>query len=149
MWYIEISYSYYILNYTINFRIAFKLVWGSYPASLRNVGGSTQAPVRAWNNARKGTWGLPQPVKLESRHMTYTVSMWRKTQWNKQTSIHYNYSCFSSSIKYHIQFKLSLYHWIVLKCHRITERCYFNIFIVTYQYASWVYSYFIINYDAF
>jgi hypothetical protein len=55
-------------------------MWGSYPASLRNVGGSTQVPVRAWNNARRGTWGLPPPVKLERRDMTYTVSMWRKTQ---------------------------------------------------------------------
>jgi hypothetical protein len=35
----------------------------SYPASLQNVGGSTQVPVRTWNNARKGTWGLPPPVK--------------------------------------------------------------------------------------
>jgi hypothetical protein len=50
------------------------------PASLRNVGGSTQVPVRAWNNARKGTWGLPPPVKLDRRDMTYNVSMWRKTQ---------------------------------------------------------------------
>jgi hypothetical protein len=60
-------------------------MWGSFPASLRNVGGSTQVPVRAWNNARKGTWGLPPIVKLERRNMTYTVSMWRKTQ-NKQTN---------------------------------------------------------------
>jgi hypothetical protein len=60
-------------------------MWGSYPASLRNVGGSTQVPVRAWNNARKGTWGPPPPVKLERRDMTCTVSMWRKTQ-NKQTN---------------------------------------------------------------
>jgi hypothetical protein len=37
-------------------------------------------PNRAWNNARKGTWGLPPAVKLERRDMTYTVSMWRKTQ---------------------------------------------------------------------
>jgi hypothetical protein len=59
-------------------------MWGSYPASLQNVGGSTQVPVRAWNNARKATWGLPPPVKLERRDMTNTVSMWRKTQ-NKQT----------------------------------------------------------------
>jgi hypothetical protein len=44
------------------------------------VGGSTWVPVRAWNNARKGTWGLPPPVKLERRDMTYTVSMWRKTK---------------------------------------------------------------------
>jgi hypothetical protein len=44
-------------------------------------------PVRAWNNARKGTWGLPPPVKLERRDMTYTVSMWRKIQ-NKQKKYH-------------------------------------------------------------
>jgi hypothetical protein len=37
---------------------------GNYPASLLNVGGSTQIPVRAWNNSRKGTWGLSLPVKL-------------------------------------------------------------------------------------
>jgi hypothetical protein len=53
-------------------------MWGLYPASLRNVGGSTQVAVRAWNNARKGTWGLPPPVKLERRQMTYTVPVWRK-----------------------------------------------------------------------
>jgi hypothetical protein len=41
-------------------------MWGSYPASLRNVGGSTQVPVHAWNNARKGTWGL-SPSKLKRR----------------------------------------------------------------------------------
>jgi hypothetical protein len=58
-------------------------MWGSYLASLRNVGCSTQVPVCALNNARKGTWGLPPLVKLERRDMTYTVSMWRKTQ-NKQ-----------------------------------------------------------------
>jgi hypothetical protein len=51
-----------------------------YPASLRNVGCSTQVHVRSWNNAWKGTWGLPPRVKLERRDMTYTVSMWRKTQ---------------------------------------------------------------------
>jgi hypothetical protein len=49
-------------------------------SSLRNVGGSTQVPARAWNNARIGTRGLPQPVKLERRRMTYTVSVWRQTQ---------------------------------------------------------------------
>ena len=26
------------------------LIWGSYPASLRNIDGSTQMPTRAWNN---------------------------------------------------------------------------------------------------
>jgi hypothetical protein len=62
-------------------------MWGSYPASLRNVGGSTQVPVCAWNNPRKDTWDIPPPVKLERRDMTYTVSMWRKTQ-NKQTNKH-------------------------------------------------------------
>jgi hypothetical protein len=58
---------------------------GSYPASLRNVAGSTRVPVRVWNNVRKGTWGLPPPVKLERLDMTYIVWMWCKTQ-NKQTT---------------------------------------------------------------
>jgi hypothetical protein len=46
-----------------------------YPASLGNVGGSTQVPVRAWNNAQRGTLGLPPPVKLESRNILYCVGM--------------------------------------------------------------------------
>jgi hypothetical protein len=62
-------------------------MWGSYPTNLRNVGGSTQVPVHAWNNARKGTWGLPPPVKLERRQMNYTVSVWRKTQNNQSVEI--------------------------------------------------------------
>jgi hypothetical protein len=57
-------------------------MWESYPSSLRNVGGSTQVPVRALKDAQKGTWGLPPPLKLERRHMTYNVSVWRKTQLN-------------------------------------------------------------------
>jgi hypothetical protein len=57
---------------------------------VRNVDGSTQVPVRAWNNARKGTWGLPPPVKLERRDMTYTVSMWRKTQLNLSICVLFN-----------------------------------------------------------
>jgi hypothetical protein len=44
---------------------------------LRDVGDSTQVPVRAWNNA-------PQ-VKLERRHMTYTVSMQRYTQSHRNS----------------------------------------------------------------
>jgi hypothetical protein len=54
---------------------------------LRNVGGSTQVPVRAWKNARKGTWGLHPPVKLERRQMTYTVSVWRKTKIKQKKKI--------------------------------------------------------------
>ena len=41
------------------------------PFSLRNVGGSTHVSVCAWNNAWRVTWGLPPPVKLESRHITF------------------------------------------------------------------------------
>jgi hypothetical protein len=44
-------------------------IWGSYPDTLWNVGGSTQVPVCAWNIARKDTGGLPPTVKLESRLM--------------------------------------------------------------------------------
>jgi hypothetical protein len=32
---------------------------------LRKVGGSTQMTARALNNTRRGTWGLPPPIKLE------------------------------------------------------------------------------------
>jgi hypothetical protein len=56
---------------------------------LMECEGSTQVSVRAWNNAQKGTWGLPPPVKLERRDMTYTVSMWHKPKTNKQTKPHY------------------------------------------------------------
>jgi hypothetical protein len=56
-------------------------IWGSCPASLRNVDCSTQVLVPARNNARKGTWCFPPTIKLERRHMT----VWRKTQSNKHT----------------------------------------------------------------
>jgi hypothetical protein len=79
-------------------------MWGSYPASLRNVNGSTQVPVRAWNNARKGTWGLPPPVKLERRNITYTVLMWCKTQ-NKQTNKTYRIIHFYIHYVYHVKQK--------------------------------------------
>jgi hypothetical protein len=46
--------------------------------------GTLVVPVRAWNNVRKGTWGLPPTVKRERRHMTYNVSVWRKTQLIKK-----------------------------------------------------------------
>ena len=46
-------------------------MWGSYPASLRNVGGSILLPARAWYNALLGTWGLPPPC----HHMAYTKSV--------------------------------------------------------------------------
>jgi hypothetical protein len=62
-------------------------MWGSCPASLQNVSGSTQVPVCAWNNAWKNIWGLPPPVKLERRHATYSESVWHYTQSNKQTNI--------------------------------------------------------------
>ena len=52
-------------------------MWGNYPATLQNVGGSTQVLARAWNNARRGTWGLPPRWKLESRHITFTVLVQR------------------------------------------------------------------------
>jgi hypothetical protein len=62
-------------------------MWGSYPAILQNENGSTQVPVRAWNNAQKSIWGLPPPVKLECRHMTYTVLVCCKTLLNSNWKI--------------------------------------------------------------
>ena len=41
---------------------------------------STQVSARAWNNARRGTRGLPTPVKLASCHITFTVLLRRITQ---------------------------------------------------------------------
>ena len=48
-------------------------IWGSYLASLGNVGGSIWVPTCAWINAQRITWGLPPTVKLECRHITWTV----------------------------------------------------------------------------
>jgi hypothetical protein len=53
--------------------------------SIRNVGGSTQ--VLFVPEIMHGRGHLrSSPVKLERRDMTYTVSMWRKTQ-KKQTNL--------------------------------------------------------------
>ena len=52
-------------------------MWRSYQASLWNIGGSTQVLACAWTNSR---WVLPPPVKLECRHITFTVLGWHKTQ---------------------------------------------------------------------
>ena len=41
-------------------------MWGSYPASLQNFGGSSQLPACACINTRRDTWGLPPSVKWES-----------------------------------------------------------------------------------
>ena len=62
-------------------------MWGSYPASLWNVDGSTQVPACAWNDAPRGNWGLPSPVKLESRYITFTVLVQPKTQPKKSIKI--------------------------------------------------------------
>jgi hypothetical protein len=41
--------------------------------------------VFAWNNARRDTWGLRPPVRLKSRHMTFTVLTQGKTQTQKNS----------------------------------------------------------------
>jgi hypothetical protein len=88
-------------------------MWGSYPASLRNVGCSTQVPVRVWNNARNGTWGLPPPVKLERRHMTYTVTVWRKPQLNKQTNKLKSWKDYWFSVNTLISYIISFNEWLI------------------------------------
>jgi hypothetical protein len=56
-------------------------MFGSYAASLRNVGGSTQVPFCARNNASRDTLGHPSPLQLESRHMNFfSVLVRRETQ---------------------------------------------------------------------
>ena len=47
---------------------------------IMNVGVSTQVPARAWIDAWRNTWGLPLPVKLEIRQITFTMLMQRNTQ---------------------------------------------------------------------
>ena len=56
------------------------IMWGSYPASSWNVGGSTLVPARVWYNSRRDTWGLPPPVKLKCLHKTFTLLERRKTE---------------------------------------------------------------------
>jgi hypothetical protein len=58
------------------------------------VGCSTRLSVCAWNNARKGTICLPSSVKLENRHMTYTLLVRCKDQPNNVLSYHSFYSTF-------------------------------------------------------
>jgi hypothetical protein len=55
--------------------------------SLWNLVGSTQVPVCVRINAQRGTWDLPTPVKLERRHMTFTVLVWCRPQSNRQRPI--------------------------------------------------------------
>ena len=51
-------------------------MWGSYPASLGDVGGSTRVPAGAWNDSRTVTWGLRPPVKtLGNRHINVMYSI--------------------------------------------------------------------------
>ena len=54
----------------------FFFMWGSYPASLRNVGGSTQLPDHAWYNVQRGTLCLPPTVKL-ARWSSASAFDWR------------------------------------------------------------------------
>jgi hypothetical protein len=58
------------------------LMLGSFPASLRNVNGSTRV-ICAWNNAWRGTWGLSPPVKFEIHLMAYIVIVGCKAQPRK------------------------------------------------------------------
>ena len=51
-------------------------------SSLQNFGGSTQVPTFAWNNAQRGIWGLPIPVK---DYDIYSVGLTKKTIKNKET----------------------------------------------------------------
>ena len=53
-------------------RLLDSFMWGSYPASLRNVGVSTQVLVRAWNNSLRGTWGLP-PLASKPGKLPYNL----------------------------------------------------------------------------
>jgi hypothetical protein len=47
--------------------------------AIQQAYGTSGARSCLKKNAWKGTWGLPPPVKLERRDITYTVSMWPET----------------------------------------------------------------------
>jgi hypothetical protein len=69
------------------------LMLESYSASLRNVGSSTQVPVRVRNNARKCTWSLSLTLKLERPHITNTASVWRKPNHACITQMTFSSTC--------------------------------------------------------
>ena len=55
-------------------------IWACYPASLRNVRGSTLVPARNWNNTQMGIWGLPPPINTgKLRYERYCVGMFYET----------------------------------------------------------------------
>ena len=63
-------------------------------------------PTCARNNARRGTWDLPPPVKLDSGHITFTVLVWCKTQpWEinfiqkKKDNLVFSYAFFIFKLK--------------------------------------------------
>jgi hypothetical protein len=61
-------------------------MWGNYRASLLNVFGSIQAPAHSWNNARRGTWGLPVslvPMWLLLYRCNVKPNQWLKNTWPK------------------------------------------------------------------
>jgi hypothetical protein len=59
---------------------------------LWNLDGFTQVPICAWNNAWKGAWGFPPPVKPEHRHVTYTVCLCDINPIEHQNTAVYNSS---------------------------------------------------------
>jgi hypothetical protein len=99
------------LNTPRNLIIQSKL--GSFPASSRNVVCSTQVSAYVWNIALKGTWSLPPPVKLESRHKTMAVAMLLKINNNNKncwTLYHLNiYVLKSILFKYNCSFSISIW----------------------------------------
>jgi hypothetical protein len=52
-------------------------LWECYPASTRNIGGSTWVATCAIKNVQRGIECLPSLVKLESRHMTSNMVLRR------------------------------------------------------------------------
>jgi hypothetical protein len=56
----------------------------SYPASLRDVGGSTWVPLNAWNNVQRGIGGLPPLGKLK-------VTIWPILLLNPYNILFVNY----------------------------------------------------------
>jgi hypothetical protein len=60
------------------------ITWGSYPADLWNVGGSTQIPACAWNNSQRATYSSTS----KAQEYGLWLSCWCYVNPNKTTDVY-------------------------------------------------------------
>jgi hypothetical protein len=110
---------------------------GSCQASLQMVGCFTCV----WNTVLMGKWGLSPPVKLESHHMTFTVSVSLKFQYYKQLML----SVLNHTLSFLLGYKYlwnTLYINFLMCFSRALTKCTLNIlyilnFPVVFQTLLW------------